>query len=116
MQKPELLPERLFINRPHALEASGFLPHRPALGRSRRAIIAIKARAATDKFKVSGLNAAVRYSGALIATTGIPTIMSATVSQSGQLRRHRTSNKRAKATSTNPARVAAVCSLSGGAI
>jgi hypothetical protein len=73
--------------------------------------MAINASAAIEMFKVSGLKAAVRYAGALIATTGTPTSIRTSVSQSGQLRRHRRNSRKAKSTSTTPATVVAVCKL-----
>src|SRR5438128_7630225 len=82
MQELKLIAQRLFVNRFHA-GFSGLRRQRAAVGRSRPAMMAISASAAMDIFKVSGLKAAVRYSGALIATTGMPTTIKARLSHNG---------------------------------
>src|SRR5579872_6493617 len=108
MQKCEFIAKRLFVDGSH-VPFSGLRRHCAAVGRSRNAMIAISAKPASERFKVTGLKAALRYSGALTPTMGIPTSIKTRVTQSGQLRRHKSSSNTAKQISATPARVAAVC-------
>src|SRR5438270_7659515 len=110
VQEFELVAECFFVNRSHP-SFSGLRRHRVAVGRSRRAIMPTSANVASEMFSVTGLKAAVRYAGALIATTGIPASIRTSVSHSGQVRRHSRIIRKAKDTSTTPARVAAACRL-----
>src|SRR5437899_2165585 len=85
VQKLEFVSKRPFVNGPHRFAFSGCLRQRDALGILRPATIAITESAATARFNVSGLKAAVRYSGAAIATAGIPASIKAAVSHRGQV-------------------------------
>src|SRR6267142_3391443 len=73
-----------------------------AAGRSVPVSRPITARVATDRFRVTGLNAAVRKLGEVMPTVRTAEIMPIIVNQSGQRDFQKITNARAKQTSIKP--------------